>query len=326
VKDSTEYHQLGITERAAIELRRRDGLSVRAIARELARAPSTISRELCRNSGTKGYLAEWAHARAGARPHHRGLLLDHDPELAATLVEVLAEKRSPAQAKVILESQGLAPPSVESIYQWIYKSPVAAELGVGPLMRRPRKQRRPRTRTVSGRGRIKDQVNISSRPFAPDDRSSFGHWEGDSVVGAKGNTALLTLVERKTRYTRVIPITPTTAASAERALRGLIEELGAPLFNSITWDQGKELSNHVSITRATGIPVYFCDAHSPWQRGTNENTNGVLRWHYPKGKPLNLDHSFARGVERWLNSRPMPVLSGRTPEELFRAESVALRC
>jgi IS30 family transposase len=324
--DSTEYHQLGITERAAIELRRRDGLSVRAIARELARAPSTISRELTRNSGTRGYLAEWAHARAGARPHHRGLLLDHTTELAATLVEVLAEKRSPAQAKVILTNRGLDPPSVEAIYQWIYKSPVAAELGVASLMRRPRKCRRPRTRVVSGRGRIKDQVSICQRPFDPTDRSSFGHWEGDSVVGAKGNTALLTLVERKTRYTKVVPITPTTASSAERALRGLIEELGADRFTSITWDQGKELSNHASITRATGIPVYFCDAHSPWQRGTNENTNGVLRWHYPKGRALNLEPDFARRVERWLNSRPMPVLSGRTPEELFRAESVALRC
>jgi IS30 family transposase len=146
------------------------------------------------------------------------------------------------------------------------------------------------------------------------------------VVGTKGATALLTLVERKTRYTKLIPISPTTAASAEMALRGLIEELGADLFKSITWDQGKELSNHVSLTRATGVPVYFCDAHSPWQRGTNENTNGVLRWHYPKGKPLNLDHGFARRVERWLNSRMMLVLSGRTPEELFRAESVALRC
>jgi IS30 family transposase len=146
------------------------------------------------------------------------------------------------------------------------------------------------------------------------------------VVGAKGNTALLTLVERKTRYTRVIPITPTTAASAEKALLELVAELGADRFTSITWDQGKELSNHKAITLATGIPVYFCDAHSPWQRGTNENTNGVLRWHYPKGRPLNLEPGFARRVEVWLNSRPMPVLSGRTPEELFRAESVALRC
>jgi IS30 family transposase len=324
--DCTEYQQLSITERAAIELRQRDGLSVRAIARELSRAPSTISRELTRNSGTKGYLAEWAHARADTRPHRRGLGLDHDPELAGALVEVLAEKRSPAQAKMILSARGLAPPSVESIYQWIYKSPAAAELRVASLMRRPRKQRCPRTRVVSGRGRIKDQVNICQRPFAPDDRSNFGHWEGDSVVGTKGATALLTLVERKTRYTRVIPITPTTAVTAEKALLELVAELGADRFTSITWDQGKELSNHASLTRATGIPVYFCDAHSPWQRGTNENTNGVLRWHYPKGKPLNLDHSFARGVERWLNSRPMPVLSGRTPEELFRAESVALRC
>jgi IS30 family transposase len=326
MKDCTEFHHLSITERAAIELRRRDGLSVRAIARELARAPSTISRELCRNSGAKGYLAEWAHARAGTRTHRRGLLLDHDPVMTEALVTVLAEKRSPAQAKSILSAQGLAPPSVETIYQWIYKSDVAKELRVASLMRRPRKQRRPRTRVVSGRGRIKDQVNICQRPFSPDDRSSFGHWEGDSVVGAKGNTALLTLVERKTRYTKVIPITPTTAVTAEKALCGLIEELGADRFTSITWDQGKELSNHAALTKATKVPVYFCDVHSPWQRGTNENTNGVLRWHYPKGKPLNLDHGFARRVERWLNSRPMPVLSGRTPEELFRAESVALRC
>jgi IS30 family transposase len=324
--DCTEYQQLSITERAAIELRQRDGFSVRAIARELARAPSTVSRELRRNSGTRGYLAEWAHARAGSRPHHRGLLLDHDPGLAGVVVVVLAEKRSPAQAKMILSARGLAPPSVENIYQWIYRSDVAQELRVASLMRRPRKQRRPRTRIVSGRGRIKDQVNISARPFDPTDRSTFGHWEGDSVVGTKGATALLTLVERKTRYTKLIPISPTTAITAEMALRGLIEELGADLFKSITWDQGKELSNHVSLTRATKVPVYFCDAHSPWQRGLNENTNGVLRWHYPKGKALNLEPSFARRVERWLNSRMMLVLSGRTPEELFRAESVALRC
>jgi IS30 family transposase len=324
--DSTEYRHLSIAERAAIELRQRDGLSVRAIARELGRAPSSISREIRRNSGTREYLAEWAQAKAQGQRHRRGLLLDNDPTLATALMSVLAEKRSPAQAKVILEAKGLAPPSVETIYRWFYQSHLATRWAATSLMRRPRLRRRPRTRAVTGRGRIKDPVNISLRPFDPDDRTRFGDWEGDTMLGKKDATAIVTLVERKTRFTRVIPITPTTAASCEKAVLELISELGVEWFNSITWDNGKEMNNHASITQATGIPIFFCDPYSPWQRGTNENTNGVLRWQYPKSQTLNLDPEFARAVEQWLNSRPMPVLSGRTPADLFREETVALRC
>jgi len=324
--DSPCHRQFCTEERVTIQIRIRDGLTTRAIARELARAPSSVHEEIARNGGRENYRAEGACARASSVRHRRGLRLDNEPDLATRLVEVLAQKRSPAQAKMILEAQGVRLPSVESIYQWFYRSRVARELGVRELMRRPRLHRRPRTRPVTGKGKIKDPVNISLRPFAPEDRSEYGHWEGDLVLGKKDATALVTLVERKTRFARVIPIASTKAAFVEKVLADVISELGRGNVKTITWDNGKELANHEWITKDTGVPIFFCDPYAPWQRGTNENTNGLLRWQYPKGQTLNLDEEFARAVEEWLNTRPMPTLSGSTPTELFVAEGVRIRC
>jgi IS30 family transposase len=146
------------------------------------------------------------------------------------------------------------------------------------------------------------------------------------VLGTRGTSALITLVERQSRYSCVVAVPLRTAATITTALTTLVGTLGTDNVKSITWDNGKDLSDHAVLTKYTGVPVYFCDTHSPWQRGTNENTNGVLRWQYPKGATLDLDPAKAAAAAAWLNTRPMPVLSNRTPNDVFAEQSVALQC
>jgi IS30 family transposase len=196
-------------------------------------------------------------------------------------------------------------------------------------------------------------IPIAERPFEPDDRTVFGNWEGDLVIGAAGASAVLTLVERMTRFTLLAKVANKTAEEVTRVLERLVGALPAGVFGTITWDQGKELARHADITAATGVPIYFADAHSPWQRGTNENTStrgaseacalralaGALRWVFPKGTDFTkVTPAEATSAECWLNTRPMPTLVSAapseagasravdwsTPEEAFSREIVAL--
>jgi IS30 family transposase len=207
----------------------------------------------------------------------------------------------------------------ETIYQAIYvqgRGGLRRELA--RCLRTGRAIRKPRRRTAERRGRIKDMVLISERPAEIEDRAVPGHWEGDLLVGKDNGSAIGTLVERTTRFTLLLHLDDQTAATVRDAIEAAITTLPTALRRSLTWDQGRELAAHVELRLATDLEVYFCDPHSPWQRGTNENTNGLLRQYFPKGTDLSA-HSRERLAEvaAGLNGRPRKTLGWRTPFEAF---------
>jgi len=323
---------LSFAEREEIALDRAAGLGVREIARRLGRSPSTISRELvrgCLNRRPRGrYRASLAQARADARarrPKPAKLVLH--PRLRDWVADKLARLQwSPEQIARRLrlefpddESMRISP---EAIYQSLYvqgRGALRRELAV--CLRTGRALRKPRRRTDGRRERIKDKVMISERPAEVEDRAVPGHWEGDLVIGKNGKTAVGTLVERSTRFVLLLHLADGFSAEAVRdAITGKITTLPAALRRSLTWDQGLEMRQHAEITIAADLPVYFCDPHSPWQRGSNENTNGLLRQYLPKGTDLSL-HTTADldTIADKLNGRPRKTLEFRTPaEELDR--------
>lgn len=320
-------------ERISIADLRRTGLSIRQIAAKLGRAPSTISRELHRNSRRDGQYRpfeaqRWAVQRR-ARRHQRRV--DKNPALCDLIAELLAQRWSPQQIARHLRREHPEDQSMrlchESIYQAVYQphSPLIRPPQVrsphrGPL-RTGRTHRRAHQRPGRRRPRFtQPMLSIHQRPFAPTDRSQAGHWEGDVIVGKNQGSAIGTLVERQTRFIRLLHLPSRDAHSLRASLTATMADLPATLIRSITWDQGIEMARHTDITADLGAPVYFCDSHSPWQRGSNENANGLLRQYFPKGTNLNLhtpDH--LRAVEYEVNNRPRRTLGDRSPTELFIA-------
>jgi IS30 family transposase len=215
----------------------------------------------------------------------------------------------------------------ESIYQALYQpgSVLLRPSGLAPHRRSPlrsgRDHRRAHQRVDRRRPRFEQpMLSIHERPFDPADRSQAGHWEGDLIIGKGQGSAIGTLEERQTRLVRLLHLPLRDSQSLHAALLARLGDLPAELLRSITWDQGTEMAGHRTITESLGVPVYFCDSHSPWQRGSNENTNGLLRDYFPKGTDLSLhtvEHLLA--VENELNHRPRIVLNDRTPAELFQA-------
>jgi IS30 family transposase len=243
------------------------------------------------------------------------------PRLAARVTAWLADWWSPQQiaARLRIEFPGdpMMRVSHETIYQALYvqgRGELRRELA--RCLRTGRAKRRPRRRGENT-GRIRDMVMISERPAEAADRAVPGHWEGDLLIGTDLTSAVGTLVERTTRYVVLLHLPDGRAAHlVEQAMRQAISALPAALARTITWDQGKEMANHAAFTLATGIPVYFCDPHKPWQRGSNENTNGLLRQYLPKGTNLSV-HSAddLAGIARSLNNRPRKTLGYMTPSE-----------
>jgi transposase, IS30 family len=323
---------LSFGEREEIALDRAAGLGIREIARRLGRSPSTISREVARGCLTRRprgrYKASVAQARAevGARrPKPAKLTLD--PVLRDWVADKLENWQwSPEQISRRLrldfpddESMRISP---EAIYQSLYvqgRGALRRELAV--CLRTGRALRKPRRRADGRRERIKDKVMISERPAEVADRAVPGHWEGDLVVGKEGKTAVGTLVERSTRFVMLLHLPDGFGAEAVRdAITDKIATLPRALRRTLTWDQGIELARHAEITIAADLPVYFCDPHSPWQRGSNENTNGLLRQYLPKSTDLS-GHSAVDldAIADKLNGRPRKTLAFRTPaEELDR--------
>ena len=322
--DSGRY--LSEDERILIADRRREKVAIRAIARELGRSPSTISREVRRNAhpGSGDYRPHAAQRRADARRSRpKPGKIGADPELRDFIQDRLTLRWSPEQICQALRETFPDRPEMhvvhETIYQALYvqgrgelRRELARALRTGRAMRKPRAQAdRRRTRAV------KDMVNISERPAEAADRAVPGHWEGDLIIGQGGKSAIGTLVERSTRYVMLLHLEGTHDATRVRdALTQTVQTLPAHLTRSLTWDQGSEMAEHQAFTLATDIPVFFCDPASPWQRGSNENTNGLLRQYFPKGTDLSVhsaEHLAAVAAE--LNGRPRKTLGWETPAE-----------
>jgi transposase, IS30 family len=312
--------RLTLADREEITLGVHAGESFTVIAARLGKATSTVSREVA-NGGRVQYRAWRAHQRAREQARRpKTPKLAHGP-LAAQVGSWLAQWWSPQQISARLRIQFPGDPmmrvSHETIYQALYvqgRGELRRELA--RCLRTGRAKRRPRGRLVST-GQLRDMVMISQRPAEAADRAVPGHWEGDLLIGTDCKSAVGTLVERATRYVLLLHLPAgRDARLVERAMRQAIGGLPDELTRTITWDQGKEMAFHADFTIATGIPVYFCDPHRPWQRGSNENTNGLLRQYLPKGTDLSV-HSAAdlAQIARSLNNRPRKTLGYMTPSE-----------
>jgi IS30 family transposase len=316
-------------EREAIMVGIARGDSIRAIARELGRSASTVSREVLANGGREEYHAFAAHRRARAcvrRPKPAKLVAG---PLCNQVTEWLCELWSPKEIAGRLRSEFNDDPMMQVSHETIYQSLYVQGRGelrreLARCLRRGHTVRKPQGH-IERRGKIPDMVMISERPAEVEDRAVPGHWEGDLILGKDALSQVGTLVERSTRFVLLLHLPEErTAHNVEVAMRKAIKTLPAELALSVTWDQGKELANHKSFTVATGIPVYFCDPHSPWQRGSNENTNGLLRQYMPKGTDLSkLTAEDLAVIQRSPNNRPRETLGFMKPSEKL-TELVAL--
>ncbi|UOZ11664.1 IS30 family transposase [Amycolatopsis sp. WQ 127309] len=306
------------------------GHGPRAIGRMIGRSASTVSRELARNTGLTGnYRPSSAQHRAEHRAKRpKTAKLAADPVLRAVVQAGLNRKWSPRQISERLALDFPDRPEMrvshETIYQSLYvqsrgalRRELTAALRTGRALRMPRRQTQARRERPSGR--IQDMVNISERPAEAADRAVPGHWEGDLILGKDNRSAIGTLVERSTRFVMLLHLPDgRDAATVAAAMTEMIATLPPLLLGSLTWDQGKEMAHHRTITLATGLDIYFCDPHSPWQRGSNENTNGLLRQYFPKGTDLS-QHTAEdlAEVAAELNGRPRETLGWRTPAEVL---------
>lgn len=296
------------------------------MALRLGRAPSTISRELSRHtSDERSYRATVAQIsrirrRQASRPIAK---LASDGVLWGVVRHFLELKWSPQEISAILRRAYPTDPNLnvshETIYNGIYAHP-RGELRrqLIACLRQGHTKRLPRSRGTDRRGRIPDMVSIHVRPPEVNDRLMPGHWEGDLIKGAGNRSAVGVLVERMSRAVLLVRMPDATAASALAGFTGKLQSLVAPMRQTLTYDQGREMSRHAELTAATGVRVYFCDPHSPWQRGTCENTNGLLRQYLPKGTDLSIhSQDDLDAIADSLNGRPRETLGWRTPPQIL---------
>jgi IS30 family transposase len=314
---------LRLEEREEISRGVASGESLRSIARRLGRSASTVSREVARNGGGSGYRAHRADQEAYRRARRPKVCkLAANPALALTIEEKLAQWWSPQQISGWLKETYPESPEMwvshETIYLTLFvqgrgalKHELTQCLRTHRAIRRPAKKRAP-----TGKGQIRNPVMISERPAEADDRAVPGHWEGDLLMG-KRQTAIGTLVERWSRYVMLFRLPDgNTAESVRTGLAEVIQRLPDHLWQSLTWDQGKEMAEHAQFTVDTGIQIYFCDPKSPWQRGSNENTNGLLRQYFPKTTDMaELTQDDLDEAAYSLNSRPRHTLGWMTPSQ-----------
>ena len=317
---------LKMAEREEISRGLGSGESVRSIARRLARAPSTVSREVARHGGRTRYRANHANYEASLsalRPKPCRLALNG--RLRQVVASKLALEWSPEQISGWLKIRYPGDENMQISHETIYKSLFIQARGVlkKELIKHLRTGRRFRYARKSAsedlRGKIPDTISIRERPAEVEDRAIPGHWEGDLLCGTK-SSQIITLVERHSRYTSLIKVADHKTENVVAALTRHARSLPKSLRRSVTWDHGKEMSNHASFSVATDVKVYFCDPSSPWQRGTNENTNGLLRQYFPKGADLSgFTQSQLDRVALRLNQRPRKTLGFKTPADKFRA-------
>jgi len=314
--------RLSLTEREEISRGLAAGKSMRCIAGGLGRAASTVSREVAANGGRHRYRAMTAHRKSRHRARRpKPAKFASNQRLREEVEEKLELWWSPRQISDWLieaypDTEGMRV-SHETIYQSLFiqgKGRLRKELW--RCLRTGRATRRPQGRPASTKGQIRDMVMISERPAEIEDRAVPGHWEGDLLMG-KGQTAIGTLVERWSRYVMLFILPDGNTAEAVRdALTATVQRLPEHLWQSLTWDQGREMAQHVQFSVDTGVDVYFCDPKSPWQRGTNENTNGLLRQYFPKGTDMSLlTQADLDQAAYSLNTRPRQTLGGMTPSD-----------
>jgi IS30 family transposase len=322
---------LTLAEREEISRAVAEGQSVLSIAARLARAPSTVSREIKRNGGRANYRAAEADDAAWDRAlRPKVCKLAKDRALARIVADKLRLLWSPEQIAGWLKHTYPRDESHRVSHETIYRSLFIQARGALKKellqhLRRTRGMRRSRhhTQKTEVHGRIADAVSISERPASVEDRAVPGHWEGDLMFGGR-SSQIATLVERQTRYVMLVKVARQDPVTVVNALIKHARKLPQELYKSLTWDRGKEMHGHKRFTLATDIQVYLCDPRSPWQRGSNENTNGLLRQYLPKGIDIS-SYSQAKlnAVARQLNERPRKTLGYQTPAEMF-SQSVAL--
>ena len=323
----SSYRRLSYKDRVGIYFLYKQGNSQREISRQLGFSPSTISREISRNQTGKYYYPEVAQHKARKRCFKQARKIDKFPSLKRAIYRALRKQWSPEQISAFLKKKyddSTMHLSPESIYTYLYVFPrgsLRKEL-LGHL-RQFRTKRRQRGKGHAAHGPIPDLVSIHERPEDVADRSIPGHWEGDLIIGEGHHSALGTLVERTTRTTLLIPLKDKDAESVRKAFARRIKYLPQQMKLSMTYDRGGEMAQHQLFTKETKMKVYFADPQSPWQRGTNENTNGLIRQYFPKGTDFSkVDHKQIRKVQDLLNGRPRKVLGWKTP---FEAMSELLR-
>jgi len=317
---------LTLAEREEISRGLKAQQSLRCIAGYLRRSPSTISREVRRNGGRARYRATQSDQAAWDRSHRpKPCKLAGNMYLCRAISAKLTRKWSPQQIAGWLMREHPGDESKRVSHETIYRSLFIQTRGVLKKellahLRATRSIRRSRHATLkrSGLGQIRDALSIRERPASAEDRAVPGHWEGDLIAGS-GNSFIATLVERHSRYVMLAKVGNKDTNSVVKALIKQSHKLPRELYRSLTWDRGTEMSGHQQFTLATDIDVYFCDPHSPWQRGTNENTNRLLRQYFPKGTDLSI-HSQAKlnAVARELNERPRKTLNYHSPAEKFQ--------
>jgi len=323
---------LTLTEREDISRGLSAGYSMRQIARDLNRSPSTISREIGRNGGSQRYRASQADEQAWDRARRPKLCrLALNGQLRRIVARRLAWDWSPEQISGWLKRTYPDDERLHVSHETIYRSIFIQTRGVlkkelQKHLRTQRAFRQSRHSNIRGlrRGQIIDGVSIADRPAEIEDRAVPGHWEGDLIAG-RANTHIATLVERHSRFTMLVKVDGKDTKTVVAALSKQVRRLPDQLRQSLTWDRGMELADHKTFTMATDTQVYFCDPRSPWQRGTNENTNRLLRQYFPKGTDLSV-HSQAdlNGVARRLNQRPRKTLDYETPADKLQASVAAI--
>lgn len=321
-----KYRQLQPIERMRIEIWKSENVSAQEMGRRLGRSTSTITREVKRNTcqanDYQAHGAQWRHScrRTAAKPKPK---LHPDGVLWGVVCELLRWKWSPQEIAATLKraypQQSQHHVSHETIYTAIYAYP-KGELRKELIacLRQNRTKRMPRSRGQDRRGRIAEMVSIHVRPPEVDDRIMPGHWEGDLIKGSGNKSAVAVLVERVSRAVMLAKMPDASAASALQAFTDKLQSLQEPLRQTLTYDQGREMSRHAELTEATGVRVYFCDPHSPWQRGTCENTNGLLRQYLPKGTDLSVySQEELDAIADSLNTRPRQTLGWMTPLQIL---------
>lgn len=341
------YEHLSCEERVMIQLRLEQGCTLRAIAHSIDRVPSTVSRELQRNGwktpATRpttrgpvprggGYRAPLAQQRADQllRAARRPARLAHDGPLWPHVQRLLRRRYSPEQIAGILRRMNPDAPALQVSHETIYTALYAMPRGelrtqLIACLRQARKNRRPRARGEDRRGRIPNMISIHMRPPEVAERVIPGHWEGDLIMGAGNISAVGTLVERTTLFVTLAQVANSSAEAAVTGFSKVLNRIDAQRRLSLTYDQGREMSDHARLTAKTGVTVYFADPHSPWQRGINENTNGLLRQYLPKGTDFRAYSQRELDKIAWeLNTRPRKTLDWKCPAELFMPESFDL--